>query len=83
MILDYTYTMFKNKLLSWLNLTIMAIYTVPVTYTIWFVSLFNKYTKVKYYIAQSWVSPWMWAARAKTTFIKKKTYYKSNTNNIG
>ena len=49
----------------------MAIYTIPVTYSIWFVSLFNKYTKIKYYIAQTWVTPWMWAARAKTTFIKK------------
>ena len=66
--------MLKNKVLTWLNLTIMAIYTIPVTYSIWFVSLFNKYTKIKYYIAQTWVSPWMWAARAKTTFTKVVEY---------
>ena len=69
--------MLKNKVLTWLNLTIMAIYTIPVTYSIWFVSLFNKYTKIKYYIAQTWVSPWMWAARAKTTFIKNFEYKKN------
>ncbi len=66
--------MLKNKLLSWINLFIMAVYTIPVAYSIWFVGLFNKYTKIKYYIAQSWVKPWMWAARAKTTFIKVVEY---------
>ena len=48
--------MLKNKLLSWINLFIMAVYTIPVAYSIWFVGLFNKYTKIKYYIAQSWVN---------------------------
>ena len=69
--------MLKNKFLSWINLLIMALYTIPVAYSIWFVGLFNKYTKIKYYIAQSWVKPWMWAARAKTTFTKV-TEYKLN-----
>jgi len=32
----------------------MGIYTIPVAYSIWFVGLFNKFTKAKYYIAQSW-----------------------------
>jgi len=52
----------------------MALYTIPVTYAIWFVGLFNKYGKLKYYIAQSWVNPWLWAARAKTTFTKAVEY---------
>ena len=52
----------------------MAVYTIPVAYSIWFVGLFNKYTKIKYYIAQSWVKPWLWAARAKTTFTKVVEY---------
>ena len=66
--------MLKNKVLSWFNLFIMAVYTIPVTYAIWFVGLFNKYGKLKYYIAQSWVNPWLWAARAKTTFTKAVEY---------
>ena len=66
--------MLKNKVLSWFNLFIMALYTIPVTYAIWFVGLFNKYGKLKYYIAQSWVNPWLWAARAKTTFTKAVEY---------
>ena len=66
--------MLKNKVLSWFNLFIMAMYTIPVTYAIWFVGLFNKYGKLKYYIAQSWVNPWLWAARAKTTFTKAVEY---------
>ena len=66
--------MLKNKVLSWFNLFIMALYTIPVTYAIWFVGIFNKYGKLKYYIAQSWVNPWLWAARAKTTFTKAVEY---------
>ncbi len=69
--------MIMNRILTWFNLLLMAIYTIPVTYSIWFVSLFNKYTFIKYYIAQSWVYPWMWAARAKTTFIKNFDYKKN------
>ncbi len=55
----------------------MAVYTIPVAYSIWFVGLFSKYTKIKYYIAQSWVKPWMWAARAKTTLTKVVEYNKN------
>ena len=66
--------MFKNKLLSWINLFIMAVYTIPVTYSIWLVGLFSKYGSLKYHIAQSWVNPWLWAARAKTTFTKAVEY---------
>ena len=55
----------------------MAIYTIPVAYSIWFIGIFSKYTKVKYYIAQSWCHPWMWAARAKFQLIKT-TEYKKN-----
>ena len=69
--------MFKNKLLTWINLFVMAIYTIPVAYSIWFIGLFAKYAKVKYYIARSWCNPWMWAARAKLDFIKT-TEYKTN-----
>ena len=69
--------MLKNKILSWVNLLIMALYTIPVAYSIWFVGLFSKYTKIKYYIAQSWVKPWMWAARAKTTLTKVVEYKKN------
>ena len=77
MILHYTYTMLKNKLLTWFNLLIMGIYTIPVAYSIWFVGLFNKFTKIKYYIAQSWTVPWMWAARSKVTLIKSYDYKKN------
>ena len=28
----------------------MGIYTIPVAYSIWFVGLFNRFTKIKYYI---------------------------------
>ena len=59
--------MLKNKLLTWFNLLIMGIYTIPVAYSIWFVGLFNKFTKAKYYIAQSWTIPWMWAARSRSS----------------
>ena len=59
----------------------MALYTIPVTYAIWFVGLFNKYGKLKYYIAQSWVNPWLWAARAKTTFTKA-VEYKNNESYV-
>jgi len=69
--------MFKNKLLTWINLFVMAIYTIPVAYSIWFIGIFAKYAKVKYYIARSWCNPWMWAARAKLDFIKT-TEYKTN-----
>ena len=69
--------MFKNKLLTWFNLLIMGIYTIPVAYSIWFVGLFNKFTKAKYYIAQSWTIPWMWAARSKVTLIKNYDYKKN------
>jgi 1-acyl-sn-glycerol-3-phosphate acyltransferase len=52
----------------------MVLYTIPVTYAIWFVGLFNKYANLKYHIAQSWVNPWLWAARAKMTFTKAVEY---------
>ena len=52
----------------------MGIYTIPVTYSIWFVGLFNRFTNLKYYIAQSWTIPWMWAARSKVTLIKNFDY---------
>jgi 1-acyl-sn-glycerol-3-phosphate acyltransferase len=55
----------------------MGIYTIPVAYSIWFVGLFNKFTKIKYYIAQSWTVPWMWAARSKVTLIKSYDYKKN------
>ena len=55
----------------------MAIYTIPVAYSIWFIGIFSKYTKLKYYIAQSWCHPWMWAARSKFQLIKT-TEYKKN-----
>jgi 1-acyl-sn-glycerol-3-phosphate acyltransferase len=55
----------------------MGIYTIPVAYSIWFVGLFNKFTKAKYYIAQSWTIPWMWAARSKVTLIKNYEYKKN------
>ena len=77
MILHYTYTMLKNKLLTWINLLIMGIYTIPVAYSIWFVGLFDRFTKLKYYIAQSWTIPWMWAARSKVTLIKNYDYKKN------
>lgn len=77
MILHYTYSMLKNKLFTWFNLLIMSIYTIPVAYSIWFVGLFNKFTKIKYYIAQSWTVPWMWAARSKVTIIKNYEYKKN------
>ena len=69
--------MLKNKLLTWFNMLIMAVYTIPVAYSIWFVGLFNKFTKAKYYIAQSWTIPWMWAARSKVTLIKNYDYKKN------
>src|SRR5210317_2573742 len=69
--------MLKNKILSWLNMFLMAVYTIPVAYSIWFIGIFAKYTKVKYYIAKSWCSPWMWAARAKLDIVKT-TDYKTN-----
>lgn len=56
---------------------LMAVYTIPVAYSIWFIGIFAKYTKVKYYIAKSWCSPWMWAARAKLDIVKT-TDYKTN-----
>ena len=37
----------------------------------------NKFTKAKYYIAQSWTIPWMWAARSKVTLIKNYDYKKN------
>ena len=52
----------------------MGIYTIPVTYSIWFVGLFNRFTKLKYFLAQSWTIPWMWAARSKVTLIKNFDY---------
>jgi 1-acyl-sn-glycerol-3-phosphate acyltransferase len=52
----------------------MAIYTIPVAYSIWFIGIFAKYTKVKYYIAKSWCRPWMWAARAKLELVKTSDY---------
>ena len=52
----------------------MVLYTIPVTYSIWLVGLFSKYGSLKYHIAQSWVNPWLWAARAKTTFTKAVEY---------
>mgnify|MGYP006106158133 CR=1 FL=1 len=70
--------MLKNKILTWINLLIMAIYTVPVAYSLWFIGIFAKYTKLKYYIAKSWCNPWMWAARSKPVIIKK-VEYKKNT----
>ena len=66
--------MLKNKILSWLNMFLMAVYTIPVAYSIWFIGIFAKYTKVKYYIAKSWCSPWMWAARAKLDIVKTSDY---------
>ena len=66
--------MIKNKILTWVNLFIMAIYTIPVAYSIWFIGIFAKYTKVKYYIAKSWCRPWMWAARAKLELVKTAEY---------
>ena len=56
---------------------IMAIYTIPVAYSIWFVGLFDKYSKIKYHIAQSWATVWMWAARSKVTLIKNFEYQKN------
>ena len=73
--------MLKNKLLSWINLFIMVLYTIPVTYSIWLVGLFSKYGSLKYHIAQSWVNPWLWAARAKTTFTKA-VEYKNNESYV-
>ena len=73
--------MLKNKLLSWINLFIMVLYTIPVTYSIWLVGLFSKYGSLKYHIAQSWVNPWLWAARAKTTF-SKAVEYKNNESYV-
>ena len=55
----------------------MAIYTIPVAYSIWFVGLFGKYSKIKYHIAQSWATVWMWAARSKVTLIKNFEYKKN------
>jgi len=69
--------MLKNKLRTWFNLIIMAIYTIPVAYSIWFVGLFDKYTSLKYHIAQSWTIPWMWAAKSKVTLIKTFEYKKN------
>jgi len=69
--------MLKNKILTWLNLLLMGVYTIPVAYSIWFVGLFNRFTKLKYYIAQSWTIPWMWAARSKVTLIKNYDYKKN------
>jgi len=54
-----------------MNMFLMAVYTIPVAYSIWFIGIFAKYTKVKYYIAKSWCSPWMWAARAKLDIVKE------------
>ena len=61
----------------------MAIYTIPVAYSIWFIGIFAKYTKVKYYIAKSWCRPWMWAARAKLELVKtddNRSYHISSKN---
>ena len=52
----------------------MAIYTIPVTYSIWFVGLFSRLTNLKFYIAQSWTIPLMWASRSKVTLIKNFDY---------
>ena len=73
----YTINMLKNKLRTWFNLIIMAIYTIPVAYSIWFVGLFDKYTSLKYHIAQSWTVPWMWAAKSRVTLIKAFEYKKN------
>ena len=35
--------MIKNKILTWVNLFIMAIYTIPVAYSIWFIGIFAKF----------------------------------------
>ena len=59
----------------------MVLYTIPVTYSIWLVGLFSKYGSLKYHIAQSWVNPWLWAARAKTTFTKA-VEYKNNESYV-
>ena len=34
----------------------------------------TKPNKLKYYIAQSWTIPWMWAARAKLELVKTSDY---------
>ena len=52
----------------------MAIYTIPVTYSIWFIDLFSPFSKLKIYIAQSWVQPWLWASRAKTIITHSKQF---------
>ena len=52
----------------------MALYTVPVTYSIWIINIFSPFSKLKIYIAQSWVQPWLWASRAKTIVTHAKWY---------
>ena len=52
----------------------MGIYTIPVTYSIWFIDKFSPFSKLKIYIAQSWVQPWLWASRAKTIVTHTKEY---------
>ena len=52
----------------------MAIYTIPVTYSIWFIDKFSPFSKLKIHIAQSWVQPWLWASRAKTIVTHSKEY---------
>ena len=57
----------------------MAIYTIPVTYSIWFIDLFSPFSKLKVHIAQSWVQPWLWASRAKTTITHAIDYDNSKS----
>ena len=38
--------MFYKKFITWVNLAIMAIYTIPVTYSIWFIDLFSPFSKL-------------------------------------
>ena len=66
--------MIYKKFITWINLLIMAIYTIPVTYSIWFINLFSPFSKLKIYIAQSWVQPWLWASRAKTIVTHAKDF---------
>jgi len=57
----------------------MAIYTIPVTFSIWFIDIFSPFSKLKVYIAQSWVQPWIWASRAKTVTTHAKEYDKNRS----
>ena len=71
--------MIYKRFITWINLALMAIYTIPVTYSIWVINIFSPFSKLKIYIAQSWVQPWLWASRAKTIVTHAKKYDKNKS----